>query len=67
MEEKDIGLSWVIQSVDDQNFDIVTDFSDKEFVSQYQNDLDKVNVRVLNVDAFTSSAGVTPEVQQEEV
>ena len=62
MEEKDIGLSWVIQSVDDQNFDIVTDFSDKEFVSQYQNDLDKVNVRVLNVEAFTSSAGVTPEV-----
>ena len=55
--ENEILVSWMIELKDAQSFYIDLSFSEPTFVSQYEEQLDSIVVRVKRADAFVDQDG----------
>ena len=47
LEDLDIDIGWSIQMINDQSFYVVIEFTNPEFVSQYANNLDRIEFTLL--------------------
>ena len=53
-EDTDIRLGWHVELIDDKSFYILADFSHPALVSQKNNDLDRLQIKILNIEAFVN-------------
>jgi len=47
-------LGWHVELIDDKSFYILVDFSHPALVSQKNNDLDRLQVKILHIEAFVN-------------